>query len=78
MHPMLYMSLIDAIPLNWRSEIKKNWVPPTNPHEETRNITLTKTCKPLSLIKSKELYWLLKGGKKEKPTCIKKCLEFFF
>lgn len=75
MQPMLYMSLIDAIPLNWRLEIKKNRILPTNPHEEAIHIALTKTYKPISLTKSKELYWLLKGGKKEKPTCIQKWLE---
>ena len=75
MQTMLYMSLIDAIRLNWRLEINKNRILPTNPHEQAIHIALTKTYKPISLTKSKDLYWLLKGGTKKKPTCIQKCLE---
>ena len=74
---MFYMSLIDAIPLNWRLEvyIKKNRILPSNPHEEAIHIALAKTCKPISLTRSKDLYWLLKGKNKENPTCIQKWLE---
>jgi hypothetical protein len=73
--PMTYMSLIDAIPLNWRLHLKNNKFQPINPDLESVHITLKTISKPVNLTNSKEIYWLLKDQSKVIPPCINKWRE---
>jgi hypothetical protein len=69
------MSLVDAIPLDWRLQLKKYKLIPTNPQQEAVHIKLLTISKPISLTNARELYWLQKERIKEKPSCINKWLE---
>jgi hypothetical protein len=66
-----YMSLIDAIPSEWRKKIKSSHLVPICPKEEAIFLTLKNKSKPINLVKSKEIYWYLNDKNKCTPTCIK-------
>lgn len=67
-----YMSLVDAIPTRWRTMINKNQVIPLNPKAEAIYVSLNKTMKPVTLVKSKEIYWHQNNKQKCSPKCIEK------
>ena len=73
-----YICLKDAIPLKWRLLLKHQNTLDMRPNEETIFFTYNKECKPIQLIKSKQIYWILNTQKIEIPTCIKSWFEKYF
>ena len=73
-----YICLKDAIPLKWRLLLKHQTTLDMRPNEETIFFTYNKECKPIQLIKSKHIYWILNTQKIEIPTCIKSWFEKYF
>jgi hypothetical protein len=67
---MYYMSLIDAIPQQWRKYIKLQRPVIMNPQGEEIYVKLNQNSKPIYLTTTKEIYWYLTDRSKCKPTCI--------
>ena len=78
-----YISLIDAIPANWRNLLKQqNTNDTTNILDINQNPTLyvNKNLKDINNTKSREVYWTLINKNEKTPTCIeswkKESLDF--
>ena len=63
-----FMSLIDAIPLEWKRLMRTNKREPIDPHNEGLYVKLFKCEKPVSTIKSRHVYWHI--HKMSQPSCI--------
>jgi hypothetical protein len=63
--------MVDAIPCEWRKKLKMCHLVPIYPKKETVFLTLINKSKPISLVKSREIYWFLNDKNKCRPTCIK-------
>jgi hypothetical protein len=66
------MSIIDAIPATWRRKLGHDQHHPIDPRNETIFINFFPFPKPLSLLKSKELYFYLNERVKTEAPCIAK------
>ena len=66
-----YMCLKDAIPLKWRQVLKNINLLQVNPKNETIYIKLKTKEKPVTLLKSKEVYWFLNTKHIIQPSCVK-------
>ena len=65
-----YMCLKDSIPREWRNMLAQNYRVGINPVEETVFLALTNSIpKPVTLIKSKQIYWILNTNVITTPNC---------
>ncbi len=74
-----YMSLIDAIPKEWKSIIKsdRDEIINIQKHEEIVR-TFGLAIKPIDKITSKDIYWKLLGEKIKQPTCVSSWQRKFY
>jgi len=70
-----YICLVHAIPKRWRTMLKKDHTININPKEETVFIKINKSMKPITVLKSKQVYWFLNLENIELPSCIKKWFD---
>ena len=68
---MFVMSLIDAIPVQWRKQLKNfNAAPVSN--TELPHLKIKDRSRAILLLSSKDLYWQIMQPKEGTPSCIKK------
>ena len=72
---MYYMSLIDAIPCEWRKMLKSQRTVPMQPHMEEVFININKQMKPITIQSSRAIYWHLTSKNMVHPTCMKNWSE---
>ena len=72
---LYYMSLIDAIPSEWRKMLKSQRVIPMQPHMEDVFININKQIKPIAIQSSRAIYWHFMSKNIVHPTCIKNWSE---
>ncbi len=71
LNPFQYMSLIDAIPLRWRSMLKQQNIPQAiNISEEPLYCSLENNEINIHKLKSNYVYWHIIKKMQRKPTCI--------
>ena len=68
---MEYNSLKDSVPMEWRRQIRKICIAKNAiSKEETAYITIKNIPTPISLLKNKDVYWLLANQTNIRPKCI--------
>ena len=67
--PLFFMSLIDAIPQQWRLQLKANNPQLVN-HDELPFLKINGRDKIVTLLSSKDLYWKFLATKEDIPSCI--------
>ena len=74
-----YMCLKHAIPKTWRHTLLTCQVlTEMEPHHETVYLKTKNTLKPVKLLKSKEIYWILNNNNISLPNCVNKWFEKYF
>ena len=71
-----YTCLKSSIPHKWCKLLYKKFIH-VNPHEETLYLTIHKDHKPIQLVKSRQIYWMLHNRKIIIPNCIKRWHEMY-
>ena len=67
--PLFFMSLIDAIPLQWRLQLKSKNLQLVN-HDELPFLKISGRDKIITLLSSKDLYWKILATEEDIPSCI--------
>jgi hypothetical protein len=70
--PFDYMCLIDAIPAGWRHKLRQNRTLPIHPENEAIFVALQPLPKPLTIVKSRELYHCFNNREIVEPPCIQR------
>ena len=73
-----YICLKDAIPQKWRQLLRHQTPINMNPIDETVYFTHNNICKPIKLVQSKQIYWVLNTQHIIKPTCINRWFNKYF
>ena len=73
-----YLSLKHAIPVKWKRILDVNETYQLNPNAEAIFFTSQNIKKPLSILKSKEIYWILNTEQTTAPTCQQKWFEKYY
>lgn len=73
-----YLCLKDAIPYQWRCTLTQKTLMEIEPNAETVYFKLNKLLKPASLLKSKDIYWMINTQTTTTPTCYQSWFEKYF
>ena len=73
-----YICLKDAVPKSWRKILTSETTIIMEPNNEAIFLTLNKYSKPVKLVKSKEVYWMLNKLRTSTPNCIKTWFDKYF
>jgi len=73
-----YTCLKDAIPKKWRKMLLNYNILDLNPENEAVFINFNKFSKPVRIVKSKTIYWLLNTVSVTIPSCINAWFEKYF
>ena len=73
-----YFSLRDAVPPKWRQLLTQNQLLLFDPKLEPVYLKTNKTSKPVTLTKSKQVYWYLNSINTTKANCIDNWFNKYF